>query len=160
MSQDYDSPLGGFPPSSPDYRPLRPPDGTSQGTYAGPTQPSAANQPGYGPPGRGAYGPYGPPPEPGYPIVPGLAQPRQKSFTPVLIEILLAIFGIYGVGWLMIGETTTGLLLLLGGLAWSTFVVGGSVATAFTGACCLVPLHVLFIALSATLLSNRIKAMP
>src|SRR6266704_3057490 len=37
-----------------------------------------------------------------------------KNPTPVLIEVLLSLFlGIYGVGWLMAGETTTGIVLLI-----------------------------------------------
>ena len=37
-----------------------------------------------------------------------------KSNTPVLVEVLLNVFlGIYGVGWLMAGESTTGIILLI-----------------------------------------------
>jgi hypothetical protein len=163
MGQDYDSPLGGFSPSSPNYRPLSPQPAphAAGGGAAGPTQPGYSaygsnyepnygSPPGYAsPPSQGNYGYYG-----------NYAPPRRKSFTPVVVEVLLAIFGIYGVGWLMIGETTTGLLLLLAGFLWASVVVGGSAATAFTGACCLIPLHALFIVLSASQLSNRIKRMP
>jgi hypothetical protein len=72
----------------------------------------------------------------------------------VIVEAILAFFGIYGVGWLMAGETTTGVILLLTGLVWDAVFV----AAAFTvvGLCCVVPLQLIFVALSAFQLNNRL----
>jgi hypothetical protein len=163
----YNRPLGGFTPSSPDYRPLSPPPapGPSRPLGQGYVPPTAPTQPNFPPPPPPAPG-YGPPP--GYP--PGYAQAapgyppvmvvQRRDTTPVVVEVICAIFGIYGVGWLMAGETTTGVLLLVGGLFWAAVVATGTFFTAGLGVCCFVPLHAAFIALSAVMLSNHIKRMP
>lgn len=78
--------------------------------------------------------------------------------TAVAIEALCAFFGIYGIGWLMAGRTTTGILLLLAGLAWDT--IGLGLILTGVGVCCFLPLHAVFITLSTVLLSNYIRSMP
>jgi hypothetical protein len=124
-------PMGGFSPSSPSYQPLG----------AG-SPPNAPQGPGYAP----------------YP--PGTAAPVRRDGTPVIVEVIGAIFGFYGIGWLMVGETTTGVLLLIAGLVWAAIVATGTVLTAGLGACCFVPLHAVFIAISAVSLWNHIKRTP
>jgi ribonuclease E len=82
-------------------------------------------------------------------------QARPVNTTPVIVEAILAFFGIYGVGWLIAGETTIGIVLLIAGFVWDAIFV----AAAFTviGLCCVVPLQLIFVALSAFQLNNRLR---
>jgi hypothetical protein len=162
-ASSLERPMGGFSPSSPNYQPLGAASplqggqsGYGQGGFSAPTQPDyPPNDPPPPPPPPG----YGPPPAPGYPA-PSLAPARQRDNTPVIVEVVGAIFGFYGIGWLMVGETKTGVLLLIAGLIWAAIVWIGVTLTAGVAACCFVPIHAVFIALSAVSLSNHIKRMP
>jgi hypothetical protein len=76
-----------------------------------------------------------------------------------VVEVLLTIFlGIYGIGWLMAGETTTGIILLICSflLYWPIMILG-TIFTLGIGLACLVPLAIGAIILNAILLSNTIK---
>ena len=121
-----ETPQVGDAPSSPPEEP--PPPQPSAG-YAAPLQPVA-----------GAY------------VAP---QARPVNTTPVIVEAILAFFGIYGVGWLIAGETTIGIVLLIAGFVWDAIFV----VAAFTviGLCCVVPLQLIFVALSAFQLNNRLR---
>jgi hypothetical protein len=73
--------------------------------------------------------------------------------------VLLNIFlGIYGVGWLMAGETTPGIILLICSLLiyWPT-VIFGTIFTLGTDLICVIPLEIGFIILNAVLLNNALK---
>src|SRR5947209_1463564 len=111
----------------------------TQASRSMPQQPDYMSpQQGYMPPPQQGYMPpqqgYMPPPQQGYipPQQQGYMQQQyappmyqqgvnvtvvnntSKSNTPVLVEVLLNVFlGIYGVGWLMAGESTTGIVLLI-----------------------------------------------
>jgi hypothetical protein len=110
-----------------------------------------------------AYAPSPQPPAPvGYaappqPVASAAVAPQASApnTTPVIVEAILAFFGIYGVGWLMSGETTIGVALLIAGFVWDAIFV----AAAFTvlGLCCVVPLQLIFVALSAFQLNNRLR---
>jgi hypothetical protein len=80
--------------------------------------------------------------------------------TAVIIEALSAVFGLFGLGWMMAGRTSTGVLLVLGGLLWDGIAIAGTHVTLGVGACCFIPLHVVFVVLSTVLLSNYIKSLP
>ena len=80
------------------------------------------------------------------------------SNTPVIVEVLLNIFlGIYGVGWLMSGNTTVGVILLICTFVdW--FIVG--ILFVFTlglGMFCWGPLLIAAIIVNAILLNNSLK---
>jgi hypothetical protein len=109
---------------------------------------------------------YSPPPPPGYAapsqplypqagayIAPPLARPLDN--TPVIVEAILAFFGFYGIGWMIAGETTIGVILLIAGFVWDAIFV----VAAFTviGLCCVVPLQLIFVALSAFQLNTRLQ---
>src|SRR5436305_13503366 len=99
----------GYPSQQSGYMP--PP----QSGYLPPPQPG----PGYMPPPQPGYSGYAPQ-QPGYAYgqqpQPGYGQgvnvtvvntaPNQVNNTPLILEVILSLFGIYGVGWLMAGETT------------------------------------------------------
>lgn len=150
-----------------------------------PSQPGYPPQPDY--PSQPAYpSPSGYPPQPGYSAQSGYP-PQQTYNTPpmiyspvavnvnvmapipvvsgktnsgaVVVEVLLNIFlGIYGVGWLMAGETTTGVILLIASLViyWPTVLVG-SIFTLGLGLFCLIPLAIGGVILNAILLNNMLK---
>lgn len=182
-SQAWQRPLGGFSPSSPQYRPLPPldipPDLARETDPLPVVRPNAASMPppgaeyptvpdGYPTPGRVPAYPV-PGRGPAYPVAAPRTRPlvmpppptrprpqRPRSGTaPVVIEAVGAFFGIFGLGWLMTGRNTTGILLLLGGLVWD--VIGLGLITSGVGACCFLPVHVVFIALTTVLLSNHIR---
>lgn len=123
-------------------------------------------QPAYMPPPQPSYGygqPYGAPPMYQGPVQVNIIhnQPvaSNTSSTPVLVEVLLSLFlGIYGVGWLMAGETTTGVILLICSfvLYWPILIIG-VIFTLGLGLFCLGPLAIGAIILNAILLNNTLK---
>jgi hypothetical protein len=120
--------------TSPEAEPLLPPP-----VYAPPPQGYAApSQPLY--PRAGAY---------------AASQPRPYNTTPVIVEAILAFFGVYGIGWLMAGETTIGVILLIAGFVWDAIFVFA--AYTVIGLCCVVPLQLIFVALSAFQLNTRLR---
>jgi hypothetical protein len=84
-----------------------------------------------------------------------LPQARPQNTTPVIVEAILAFFGIYGVGWLISGETAIGVALLIAGFVWDAIFVAA--AFSVIGLCCVVPLQLIFVALSAFQLNNRLR---
>lgn len=128
--------------------------------------------------GQQPYGPqpgYRPPPQPNFRYapqpnaVPPLYQPSianvfvannavfsNKNNGPLIVEILLSLLlGVYGVGWLMAGETSVGIVLLIGTffIYWPTIILG-TIFTLGIGLLCLVPLALGAIVLNAVLLNN------
>ncbi len=88
-----------------------------------------------------------------------IVNPTTSNSTPVLVEVLLSLFlGIFGVGWLMAGETTIGVTLLICSflLYWPTLIFG-TIFTFGLGLFCLGPLAIGAIILNAVLLNNRLK---
>ena len=84
--------------------------------------------------------------------------PADKKDGALIAEILLSLFGIFGVGWLIGGETTIGIILLVCSffIYWPIMILG----TLFTfglGLICLGPLAIGSIILNALLLNNRLK---
>lgn len=77
----------------------------------------------------------------------------------VLVEVLLSIFlGIYGVGWLMSGETTIGVVLLVCSfLVYWPVLIFGTILTLGIGLLCLGPLAIGAIIFNAIMLNNAIK---
>ena len=142
------------------------------GGYDGPSQQQTPYWQGYGPqpgyvPPQPNYG-YPPPPHgaPPYQYQPGInvtlvtnPAPPNHDNGPLIVEILLSLLlGIYGVGWLMAGETTVGVILLICTfvLYWPTFILG-AIFTVGLGLFCLVPLAIGAIVLNAVLLNNALK---
>ena len=78
-----------------------------------------------------------------------------KSNTPVIIEVILSIFGIYGVGWLMAGETTTGIILLVCSFLvyWPIMVV----MAIFTIGICDFPVAIAAVVINAILLNGALN---
>ena len=147
-----------------------------QPRYTPPQQGYMAQQPGYPPPQQG----YMPPPQSGYMPPPqnyGYQQQQQppmyppqgvnvtvvnnagsKNNTPLIIEVILSLFGIYGVGWLTAGETTTGVILLICSFVvyWPLLILI-AVFTLGLGLACDFPLGIAAIIINAILLNNTLN---
>ena len=166
--QGYPPQPGYMQPAQPDYTPPQP-------GYMQPPQPGYPPlQPGYMQPPQPNYGygqPYGSPPYPGSvnvnivnaappPLVGvNVVTTSSTSSSAVLVEVLLSIFlGIYGVGWLMSGETTVGIVLLICSFVvyWPVLIVG-TIFTLGLGLLCLGPLAIGAIIFNAIMLNNAIK---
>ena len=131
-------------------------------------------QPGYMPPQQPGYMPpqpnygYGPQPHavPPYQYAPGpvnvfVNNPPVGNTDngPLIVEVLLSVFlGIYGVGWLMAGESTVGVILLICSfVVYLPTLILGTIFTLGIGLFCLVPLAIGAVILNAVLLNNALK---
>ena len=105
------------------------------------------------------YGAQQPPPRNGYALPPMDTQmPTNKTDGALLAEILLSLFGIFGIGWLMAGEIAIGVILLLGSIFfyWPVILLGLYVTEGF-GLICLGPLAIGAIILNIALLSSVLR---
>ena len=84
--------------------------------------------------------------------------PPGKKDGALVAEILLSLFGIFGVGWLIGGETTVGVVLLICSFViyWPIMILGTLFTLAF-GLICLGPLAIGLIILNALLLNNTLN---
>ncbi len=147
----------------------------STGTY---DKPESTYAQGYAP--RQDYAPppqsnYAPPPQSNYQYGQSYAPPRfqpgginvsvynnytppQKNNGALIAEIILSLFGIYGVGWLIAGETTIGVLLLIGSLVlYLPIAILGIVFTLGLGIVCVGPVSIALIIINALLLNNALN---
>jgi len=128
-----------------------------QPNYMPPPQPNVGYGYGYG---------YAPQPAPMYQpaavnvVVTNTSAPSSNKNTGALIvEILLSLFlGVYGVGWLMAGETTAGVVLLICSILfyWPTIILG-TIFTFGFGVLCLGPLAIGGLILNAVLLNKALE---
>ncbi|HEX7735401.1 MAG TPA: zinc ribbon domain-containing protein [Ktedonobacteraceae bacterium] len=92
-------------------------------------------------------------------VAPVVSTPTSTNNGALIAEVLLNIFlGIYGVGWLMAGETTTGIILLVCSLVlyWPSVILG-TIFTVGLGLACIAPLSIGAIILNTVLLNNVLK---
>jgi hypothetical protein len=131
------------------------------GAYASYTSPQMYEEAFYKPAGYGSA--FAPPTTPQHqpPIYPPVSRaPVQTPSTDnaLITEIILSLIGIFGIGWLMTGQTLIGVLLLLGSiLVYWPLIILGTVVTFGFGLICLGPMAVGLIILNAVLLNNYIK---
>ncbi len=167
----YPSQQSGYmpPPQSGYVPPPQPGPGYMPPPQPGPGYTPPPQQSGYMPPpqpGYGGYAPqqpgnaYGQQPQPGYGYGQGVNvtvvnTANTTNNTPLILEVILSLFGIYGVGWLMAGETTVGIILLIGSLFY--WAVDFVLAITVVGLCLLVPLVIATIVTNAILLSKTLK---
>jgi hypothetical protein len=124
-------------------------------------------QPQYAPPQSGYMPPqqqYMPPPQAGYmpPQQPGGVNVTvvntgapQQSKTGLIVEIILSIFGIYGVGWLISGQTTVGIVLLI--CSFVVYYPAVVLLGIFTLGLCDIPLVLGAIIFNAVMLNNALN---
>ena len=152
-------------PQQPSYNPPQ----QEQPSYMPPPQQGyMPQQPSYTPPQQGYMPPqqnYGyaqqqyAPPQQGINVTVVNNAGASKNNTPLIVEILLNVFlGIYGVGWLVAGETTTGIVLLVCSiLLWWPILAAIFVFTLGLGFFCDVPIWITAIIVNAILLNNVLK---
>ena len=149
-------------PSAYDVKPLQ--DDFSK--FGGPPVYSSGYKAVPSPVQRSGYAPF-PPQVPGYAPASYAPSYQQVNVTvvqntgsdgPLVAEIVLSLFGIFGVGWILGGETTIGIILLLCSIFvyWPIMILG-AVFTLGLGLICLGPLAISAIILNALLCSRALK---
>lgn len=87
-----------------------------------------------------------------------VVQPQQNNNTlAIVLEAIGGLFGFFGIGWLVAGETTAGLILLIGGFVWVIAAIALTVATIGLFAICVVPINLAVMITSTVILINRLK---
>jgi len=138
--------------------------GGYQSGYEPPPQMNQQGYQGYVPPQQQHYN-YMPPPysaNPGYP--PGINvtiinnPPGSKNDGALVAEIIFSLLGIFGVGWLIGGETTVGIVLLICSiLLYWPIMFFGTIFTLGFGLVFLGPLMIASIIVNAVLLNSALK---
>ncbi len=100
------------------------------------------------------------PQQPQYPYPPMYARPLKDRSLAYILEILPGLFGILGIGWLYAGNTTAGILWLVGVLVWDVFAIIVDLVTFGFGCFCSVPVNIVLITVSAIALSGYVKQHP
>ncbi len=151
----YTPPQQGYMPQQPSYMPPQQDPMPQQPSYAPPQQGYMPPQQNYG------YGQqqYAPPYQQGVNVTVVNNAGAGKNNTPLIVEVLLNIFtGIYGIGWLMAGETTTGIVLLVCSiLLYLPILIAIAVFTLGLGLLCDFPIAITAIVVNAILLNNTLK---
>lgn len=98
---------------------------------------------------------YGPNPWGAYP--PFVVVPQPPNHTPLLVEMLLNLIGLYGVGWLMLGKKAGGLVLLVVSLVLWPIVALVGIFTMGLGLLCLGPLAIVAMVVNLVVLKQAIK---
>ena len=81
-----------------------------------------------------------------------------KNENALIAEIILSLFGIFGVGWLMGGETVVGAILLACSIfIYWPFMIYGTIFTFGIGLICLGPLAISAIIVNILLLNSRLN---
>ena len=81
-----------------------------------------------------------------------------KNNNALIVEIILSLFGLFGVGWLIAGETTVGTVLLICSIFiyWPLLILG-TIFTLGLGLICLGPLVIGAIILNILLLNKVLE---
>jgi hypothetical protein len=78
-----------------------------------------------------------------------------KNNNTLIVEIILSLFGLFGVGWLLAGETTAGTILLIGSVfIYWPLLIFGTIFTFGLGLICLGPFAIGAIILNILLLNK------
>jgi len=85
------------------------------------------------------------------------ARPLKDRNIALVLEILPGLFGLYGFGWIYSGNTSAGIMILIGGLVWAFIVVAAAMLTATAACFCTVPVNIVAVALSAFFLNGYTK---
>lgn len=140
--QDDLSKFGGPPLYQAGYRAVPPP--LQQGGYI----PIPQQAPGYAPTSYASH----------YPQVNITVVQQTGNDASLVAEIVLSLFGIFGVGWILGGETTIGIILLLCSIFiyWPIMILG-TLFTLGIGLVCLGPLAISAIIINAILCNRVLK---
>lgn len=75
----------------------------------------------------------------------------------IILEVLPGLFGFLGFGWIYAGNTSTGLIWLIGFLIWTIIATVISVFTGGIGVICWLPISIGCIIISSTSLNSYTK---
>ena len=101
--------------------------------------------------------PMAPVPQGYYQPVPPMAPQQDNTTLAIILEVVGGIFGIFGIGWLVSGNTSTGLMFLIGGFVWLAIAIVLSVVTFGIGLICIWPVDLAIMITSVIMLNNRLK---
>lgn len=89
-----------------------------------------------------------------------ISRPQKDRSIALLLEIMPGLFGFLGFGWIYSGNTSTGLMWLIGVMMWNLIAAFIIVATFGVGWVCTAPVNLLCIAVSASSLNEYAKNRP
>jgi TM2 domain-containing membrane protein YozV len=84
-------------------------------------------------------------------------RPLKDRSIALILEILPGLFGIFGIGWIYAGNTTAGILWLIGVLAWDVAAGLINVLSGGIGCLCTIPVGLGLVAISAAALNSYTK---
>jgi len=87
-------------------------------------------------------------------------RPPKDGGIAFCLEILPGLAGLFGIGWIYSGNTSTGVILLAGGIFWFLIIVVAAFITASAACLCTVPLSLVGTAISSVMLNNYTKQHP
>ena len=87
-------------------------------------------------------------------------RPPKDRGLALILEILPGLFGFLGFGWIYSGNTTVGILVLIGMLVWDLIALILIVLSIGLGCFCTVPVNLTLIAMSAFMLNAYTKQHP
>lgn len=88
------------------------------------------------------------------------ARPLKDRSVALILEILPGLFGLFGFGWMYSGNTTAGILWLVGVLVWDFIAFFIVALTAGFGCLVTVPVNIVLVAISAAFLSTYTSQHP
>jgi len=94
------------------------------------------------------------------PVEAYVQRPLKDRSIALILEIIPGLFGLLGIGWIYSGNTTTGVIWLIGFLIWTAMATVVSLLTAGLGIICWLPISIILIAVSAISLNNYTKQHP
>ncbi|MGB8648437.1 MAG: hypothetical protein WCF84_24590 [Anaerolineae bacterium] len=88
------------------------------------------------------------------------ATPAKSRGTALVLEILPFFISLMGIGWLYAGNTTAGVLWLVGFLVWNAMAVLLDFLTLGIFACLHIPINIALVVVSAITLNNYTRQHP
>jgi len=85
---------------------------------------------------------------------------RKERGLALMLEILPALVGVFGIGWIYSGNVTVGVVLLIGMLLWEGLALVVALFTLGIGCLCVIPINLVVIVASAFLLYNYTRQHP
>ncbi len=85
---------------------------------------------------------------------------RKDLGLALILEILPALVGFFGIGWIYSGNVTVGVVLLIAMLLWEGLGLVVALFTVGIGCLCLIPINLVVIAVSAFLLHSYARQHP
>ena len=155
-ADEYENPYEPQPSSTYEqgYQPRPSSSSPSSSSYYTPPE-GARYKPRYNAP---PYQSYAPPPI-NVTVINNFQAAPHKNNAALITEIILSLFGLYGVGWIMAGETTIGVILMVLSIVvyWPLAILITIFTLGFGVFLCDLPLATIGIIVNALLLNSRLE---